>query len=141
MAQLANLAEQIVRVRVVDVQGQWDRSADGRAVIHTYVTCQVVKTLKGAPVDKIRLRFLGGRVGDTRMEIPEMPLFTPGEQSVLFIAGNGMAFCPLVGAKYGRYRVMRDASGVERVAPPDGGIAARADDFEMAIASRLAVKR
>ena len=138
MAQLAAGAEQIVRARVVDVRGQWDSAADGRRVIHTYVTCQVGKTWKGPAAKTITLRFLGGQVGGTRMEIPEMPVFAVGEESVLFIAGNGKAFCPLVGARYGRYRLVRDAKGLEEVARPDGGIAGRADDFERAIAGRMA---
>jgi hypothetical protein len=37
-----------------------------------------------------------------------MPTFTPGEQDVLFVAGNGSVVCPLVGVWQGRFYVRFD---------------------------------
>jgi hypothetical protein len=106
---------QVLRVQVTGVSDRWDPSAYGN-VIHTYVQCTILKTLKGTPDTSITLRLLGGQVGDIHFEVPGMPSFEVGQSYVIFVAGNGDAFCPIVAAMHGSYPIVTDASTqVERV--------------------------
>ena len=108
-------AEQIVRVRVTAVTSAWDDSG-GMKRIHTYVACQVIRTLKGDPAETVTLRLLGGQVGEVSMTVTGMPTFEVGGTYILFVARNGTAFCPLVGVMHGSYRVTRDpATGAEHI--------------------------
>src|SRR5665213_2021493 len=99
-ADLVAKAEQIDRVEVTAVNGQWDTGPQGN-VVHTYVQCRVLRTLKGDAQATVTVRLLGGQVGNYRMEIPGVPTFEVGARYILFLAGNGSAFCPLVGIMHG----------------------------------------
>jgi hypothetical protein len=154
-------SEQIVRAQATAVNSRWDATTQG-PVIHTYVQFQVQRTIKGVAQDSVTLVLLGGQVGEDGMVIPDMPSFEVGSTYILFIAGNGRAFCPLVGVQHGSYRVVKDAAtGAERVTRANGealrstadvvlpiesaspgprplGDALRREDFENAITQELA---
>jgi hypothetical protein len=116
---LVAAAEQIARVEITGLSARWDTGPAGR-MIHTYVQCRVMRMLKGPAAETLSLRFMGGQVGDYRLVIPDMPAFQTGATYVLFIAGNGRAFCPLVAVGYGSYPVRRDAAGIERITRASG---------------------
>jgi len=64
----------------------------------------------------LSLRIVGGQIGNTKMSVPGIPQFAPGERSVLFLQKNGQSLCPIVGAGHGRFWIEPDAaSGAERV--------------------------
>lgn len=108
-------AEQVVRVEIISTSSRIEAVGDGR-VIRTYVRCRVGRSLKGNAGPELSLRLQGGQVGDLRMMIPGMPTFQAGERCVLFIEKNGQAFCPLVAAQHGRYRIQDDGTpGTDRV--------------------------
>jgi hypothetical protein len=76
------------------------------ALIKTFVTFRVSSALKGAQLNQeVTLSFLGGTVGDERMEIPGMPSFEVGREDYLFVSAK-KGLCPLVGAMHGRYRLI-----------------------------------
>lgn len=113
-------AETIVRARVVAVRAIWTDSPEGR-VIQTHVTFATEKHLKGTAVREFTLTLLGGELDGQGMHIAGMPRFAPGQTEILFIAGNGVRFCPLVGMMHGRYQVRREAAtGREFVVRNDG---------------------
>jgi hypothetical protein len=117
---LVGEAEQIARVRVTAVESRWDDGPAGR-VIHTYVHCLVLRTLKGAASGSLVLRLLGGTVDGSRLIVPGMPSFEVGGTYVVFVAQNGRSFCPLVRAGHGVYRVAGDgAAEPERVLRGNG---------------------
>jgi hypothetical protein len=91
----------------VDVRSQWVATPSGRAIV-TLVTFNVVRTLKGELGAQTRLEFLGGTVGEYRMEIPGMPKFRVGDEDVLFVDERGQPVSPLVGFMHGRFRVLED---------------------------------
>lgn len=131
--ELVTEATQIVRVRITEVSTRWDDSQHGR-VIHTYVQGETIRTLKGANQEKISLRLLGGQVGNTSMEVADMPAFEVGQTYILFIAGNGEAFCPLVGIMHGTYPVLTDNNtGSEYVARSNRQPLANVDDVALPI--------
>ena len=64
MAAGANL---IVRGYVADQRAEWIESADGRAIV-TIVIFRIERTFKGERSIQVPLRFLGGMIGDVRMD-------------------------------------------------------------------------
>lgn len=103
-------AELIVRATPVARETRRETAPDGTAILRTYVTLAVERTLKGPAADRLTLAFLGGELGDEAMTVRGVPRLEPGSADYVFIAGNGRVFCPLVGLGHGRYRVLRDAA-------------------------------
>jgi hypothetical protein len=119
-AELIAESQFIVRARVQAVRAAWVDSPQGR-VIRTYVTVSVLKPLKGAAPAELTLELLCGEIDGHGMQVAGMPRFEPGRMEFLFIAGNGVRFCPLVGIMHGRYRILTDpATAREYVARNDG---------------------
>jgi hypothetical protein len=110
-AELVAESESIVRAEVTALRSAHDDDSPGRP-IRTYVTLEVVRTLKGVTpaADTLTLVFLGGTVGPDTLSIPGMPAFSLGDREILFVARNGKTFCPLIAAGHGRYRILRDAA-------------------------------
>ncbi len=117
--ELVARAETVFKGTVVTVNPQWTGEGATRHIV-TFVTFRVDETYKGVPAPAQTLRFLGGTVDGTTLEVPDMPTFTVGQRAVLFVTGNGQQYCPLVGAHQGRFHVGRDEAGVERVTTNDG---------------------
>jgi len=133
-SKLVHNADQIVRAQAVSSSSRWETTSQGGQVIFTYVQFQVLATLKGAAQGGITLRFLGGQVGNDGMVIPDMPTFAIGSTYILFVAGNGSAFCPLVGIQHGSYQVVSDpATGAERIARANGSPLKAAGDVSLTI--------
>ena len=102
--------------QTLDVQSQWVSTSSGRAIV-TLVTFKVVRTLKGELGGQTVLEFLGGTVGEYRMEVAGMPKFRVGDEDVLFVDERGQPVSPVVGFMHGRFRILEDpASGRRSVA-------------------------
>jgi hypothetical protein len=103
----------------MNVRAIWEPTPNGRA-IKTLVTFKVEDLWKGAAGTVTQLGFLGGTIGETTMEVVGMPTFREGQRSVLFVTSDVKTASPLVGFWYGRLRVERDPSGIDRVRTHDG---------------------
>lgn len=115
--ELVARAEQVLIGTVIDVRD----GADEGGVPYTFVTFDDLSVLKGEVGETLTLRFYGGRSGAYAAQVPDMPAFTPGDRTVLFVRGNGHDVCPLVGVWQGRFQVRYDAVvGGEIVADNDG---------------------
>ena len=69
----------------------------------------------------ITLQFLGGTVGGVTLEIDGVPKFSAGDRVLLFVEGNGVQFCPLVGVFHGKFGVRKDQkTGRDTVVMHDG---------------------
>ena len=80
---------------------------DGNALPVTFVTYDVTDVLRGDPVKRITLRFVGGSDGRGGfVDVNGVPQFQPGERDILFIVDNGERACPLVLCEWGRYRLL-----------------------------------
>jgi hypothetical protein len=118
--ELVSEAQVIVRARVESVRCAWVETPQGRA-IKTFVTLAVQKRLKGEAPAEIVLQLLGGEIDGQGMRVEGMPRFAVGRTEILFIADNGVQFCPLVGMMHGRYHVQTEpATGRDYVARDDG---------------------
>jgi hypothetical protein len=78
-------------------------------VPHTFVTFELMKIFKGKVEDKkfLTLRFAGGPYDKSRvLLVSGLPLFDLGDRDILFITGNAVRLCPLVGSSQGRFRII-----------------------------------
>jgi hypothetical protein len=116
---LVSSANTIFVGEVMNVRAEWIATAQGRAIV-TEVTFKVEDVWKGAAGAVTQLEFMGGTIGDTRMEVVGMPEFHEGQRSVLFVSSQVKAISPLVGFWHGRMRIEKDPYGVDRVRTYDG---------------------
>jgi hypothetical protein len=100
-------ARTVFVAETVDVSSRWVSTGSGRAIV-TVVTFKVLRTLKGELGAQTQLEFLGGTVGEYRMEVPGIPRFRVGDEDVLFVDERGQPVSPVVGFMHGRFRVLED---------------------------------
>jgi hypothetical protein len=91
-------------------------------VIKTYVTFAVLKRLKGTAPEELTLQFLGGEIDGQSMTVSGMPQFRVGQTEIIFVAGNGVRFCPLIGMMHGRYHVQTEAGASREFVARDDGV-------------------
>ncbi|MGH9384620.1 MAG: hypothetical protein ACRD2N_10080 [Vicinamibacterales bacterium] len=111
-------ASAIFRGEVVDVRSEW-RQMRGESVIVTVIQFRVERVLKGHVSALQTLEILGGAIGDTTMAVPGMPQFSVGDRDLLCLERAGALF-PVLGASQGRFRVLTDRRGHDRVVFSDG---------------------
>ena len=117
----------IVHARVIDVEGQL---AGPRRSIESVVTVTVLSSLKGQAGEEAVFRVPGGRVGRYRRIVIGAPVFTPGDEVVLFLKSRGPEVPMPFGLSQGVYRVSRvtGAPMVMPIPPPDNGTGAPRGD-------------
>ena len=101
---LVTRADCIVTADVTGLCSEWTGESANRHIV-TFVTLNVLRTLKGGVAAPLILRVFGGTVGTDTMTVADAPTFRVGERQVLFVRDNGRRFIPLVGIMYGQYRV------------------------------------
>ena len=114
---LVRQAEIIADVTVTAVQSYWASPAGGNA-IHTRVTFSLNSApIKGQPNSPFVLDFLGGTMGDRKMQVTGMPEFKVGDRVIIFSYGPDKIFAsPLIGFDQGAMRVVRDqVNNLDRV--------------------------
>ena len=104
---MAARAQAVFVGETLDVRSRWVSTSSGRAIV-TVVTFKVIRALKGELGGQTQLEFLGGTVGEYRMEVPGMPRFRVGDEDVLFVDERGQPVSPVVGFMHGRFRVLED---------------------------------
>jgi hypothetical protein len=102
-------AEFILTGKVLSTRCEWTGRGNERCIV-TLVGFEVEAAHKGTPPARLELRFLGGTVGGTTLEVHGVPRFTTGERAILFVERNGEQFCPLVGIHHGTLGIQRDAA-------------------------------
>ena len=100
-------AQSVFVGQTLDVRSRWVSTSAGPAIV-TVVTFKVVRTLKGELGAQTQLEFLGGTVGDHRLEVPGIPRFRVGDEDVLFVDERGQPVSPVVGFMHGRFRVLEE---------------------------------
>jgi hypothetical protein len=106
----------IADVTVTSSAPYWVSPA-GRSAIHTRVTFQVNRAIKGASSSTLVLSFPGGELNGVGLKVPGMPQFSPGERYILFsYSPDKKMVSPVLGFDQGALRVIRDnESNVDRV--------------------------
>lgn len=110
---LAAKSDYVVRGRVTAMNSELVVKGESRKII-TRVTVEVLEVIAGTPPPELVLVCLGGRVGDEELVVDGAPVFHVGEESVLFVSGNGRALSPLYAMSYGHYPVRTDESTKRR---------------------------
>ncbi len=107
---LVNSADYVVRATVRSVSSDWRQNPDNpqKPYIGTSVELEVLEVISGTPPSPLVLDLVGGRIGDKELTIDGAPKFEVGQESILFIRGNGRQIIPLVGMRHGHYPVRRD---------------------------------
>jgi hypothetical protein len=103
----------IVHGRVVDVRGAL---VGTRRSIESVVTIAVLSPLKGTTGEQLVFRVPGGRVGRYRRIFVGAPVFTPGDEVVLFLKGRAPEMAMPFGLSQGVYRVSR-ITGAPMIVP------------------------
>ena len=120
---MVDSSDYIVRATVKSIESDWRPNPDkpGSRYIGTRVELEVHEVIKGTPPSPLVLELVGGRVGDKELTIDGAPKFTVGQQSILFVKGNGRRIVPLVGMTHGKYNVRKNKkTGREEVLRSDG---------------------
>lgn len=111
---LAVEAQTIVAGRVTEVRAQ---VRPNRRRIDSYIVFAVEESLKGGAGGSIVFKTLGGESGRYRTIVHGAPVFTPGDEAVVFL-GRGAVPYP-IGLSQGVFRVQRDrVSGERRIITP-----------------------
>lgn len=111
---LVREAQTIVLGRVTDVRGV---IRPGTRRVESYVTVAVDETLKGAGARTLTFKTLGGVSGRYRTVVHGSPVFTAGDEAVLFLGRGSMPYP--IGLAHGVFRVRRDrVTGDRRILPP-----------------------
>ena len=105
--EMTDRAELIFVGKVVGSHAEW-RSVGTNRVICTLVEFERQEVLKGDAGVSVTLQFLGGTVGDVTLDVADVPKFKAGDREFLFVEGNGVQFCPLVGVFHGKFGVRKD---------------------------------
>lgn len=114
---LETLADHAGQVIVGTVVGTRSYFIDSPRGIETEMTVAGVEYLKGRLTDstaEVTLRLPGGTVGDMQMRICCAPVPQIGEKWILFLLPTYRTY-PTVGLFQGAFRVVTDATGVERI--------------------------
>jgi hypothetical protein len=82
--ELTQQAEAVVRGKVKDMKSEWDPE---RRFIWTLVTISVSHSIKGNSPEKqdVVVKIPGGEVGDIGQKTEDAPIFTKGEEVLLFL--------------------------------------------------------
>jgi len=105
--EMTDRADLVFVGKVVELKAEWQVAGTNQAIF-TLVEFHTEEILKGTAPASISLRFLGGKVGGMTLEVVAVPICEAGVRVLLFVEGNGVQFCPLVGVYHGKFGVRKD---------------------------------
>lgn len=97
----------IVVGHVQSTRSYWNAS---HTKIFTDVTVGVAEALKGGAGSQLTLTQLGGVVGAVRYNVPLSPVFTPGEDALLFVWRGHSGRAQVNGLSQGKFEIRTDAA-------------------------------
>lgn len=112
--QLVERSDTIVAGEILDMRSAW--TADRREIFTT-VTVRPDRRFKGGERSLVRFRIPGGTVGDTRLMITNSPVFSMGEQVLVFLSGGSGRLPRVVAGEAGKRHIWVDEEGEEIILP------------------------
>jgi hypothetical protein len=110
---LCETAQAIVHVRCLEKQS---RIMPDREGVFTQFRFAVIDVIKGTTEDEIALVLPGGNFNGQHTEVPGMPQFVPGQETVLFLSEKDDYGSPWpVGLGQGCYGVTVGSNGIRQV--------------------------
>lgn len=118
---LVNESDYIVRAVVKEMTVEIRVMPSGRRMPYTLVELEVKEVIAGRPPSPLILEVMGGNSGGRELAISGAPKFEAGEESILFVQGNGKQIFPLSRMAHGHYPIVKEAAaGREYVSRSDG---------------------
>lgn len=108
---LVDSASDIFLGQVISTASRFEHRGAKRLIV-TDVTFRTEEVLKGTSEALKTLTFIGGHVGELRMELPGTPTFMVGDRDVVFVQRGRPTLMPIVGLFHGRFRVVTGPGGV-----------------------------
>jgi hypothetical protein len=108
LAELSTGSEVIFVGRCEAVAANWN---DDRTLILTTNRFRVLRAIKGSPGSTFTVTELGGTVGDTTLQVSEMPRFAVGDEVLLCVHRTPLGRWETYGAVQGRFEIVRDGQG------------------------------
>jgi hypothetical protein len=100
VAKLTHVSSLILRARCVENSAAWDAGE-----IWTFTAYEPTEVWKGSAQSRVRVRLLGGRVGNLSSNISGVPRFRAGEDVVLFLAPTTRGDFSVVSWVQGTFRI------------------------------------
>lgn len=92
---------------VTNIHSEW--SDQEKTGIYTYITFSNLEIIIGDFQDTtLIIRISGGQVDDRKILYLGIPQFEVGKRDLIFLSGNFVELCPIVGWVQGRFRVVFD---------------------------------
>jgi len=114
LEQMAAAAPLIVRARCAG-----NSVARDEGEIWTFTSFGIEETWRGSPPTQLRVRLLGGTMGDITSHVSGVPRFTQGEDVVLFLQPTRRGDYSIVSWEQGTFRVHQDAAGMKALVTQD----------------------
>lgn len=109
--ELVNQATAVARLRCIGVETRWQEGE-----IWTETRFETVEVNKGQLAGVVKVRMLGGIVGNLHSRVEGVPAFRPGEEAYMFLWQRDGEPFRVLGWSQGTFRIARDPrTGVERV--------------------------
>ena len=103
IAKLTHASSLILRAHCVENSTAWDAGE-----IWTFTTYEPTEVWKGSAQSRVRVRLLGGRLGNLTSNVSGVPRFRAGEDVVLFLAPTPRGDFSVVSWVQGTFRIHHD---------------------------------
>ena len=103
VAKLTHVSTLILRAHCVENSIAWDAGE-----IWTFTTYEPTEVWKGSAQSRVRVRLLGGRIGNLTSNVSGVPRFRAGEDVVLFLASTTRGDFSVVSWVQGTFRIHHD---------------------------------
>jgi hypothetical protein len=143
LSEMTRYADRIVVGRVVKAEAKRGEGEDA-ALIFTHYTLRVEHPIKGTRAKIVKVKVLGGSLGDLTTSVSHMPSLAVGERGVLFTEDDPRLLTSILGGSQGFLRIekgqVRDGFG-NTVRGVDRDNFLVTDDSQGAIAPKKLVKK
>jgi hypothetical protein len=109
---LVSGSSDIVIGEIAGTRAFWN---DRHTMILTEVSVRISETLKGAPTTELKLRQPGGEVDGMRYNVPGCPVFSRGQQALLFVWRDPSGRPQVNALAQGKFDIRRDPATGKRM--------------------------
>jgi hypothetical protein len=108
---LTNESTAVLYGKCSKIRSEWN---ENKSIIYTYITIIPEEYIKGNLGPEAVIAVPGGRVDDIIYEVSEMPVFTEGEEAVVFIWTNPAGKNLVTGGFQGKMKIEKDSKTGKR---------------------------
>ena len=112
LEELTSESELIIYARVAVSECRWEDEAG--KTINTMADLVVLEVIKGQIPDKVKIKQLGGQMGDWGMVISGTPYLRPGDEAIFFLLPSDEYF-EIHSMALGLFRIYQDENGRQKV--------------------------